>query len=63
MDLPEEPIAELTKFGWFIFSPGKETSITNTLLSKTSLHIYKKLCRLDCMRIEKRSDESNYVYE
>ena len=36
--VPEEPIAELTKFGWVIVSPGQETGVTNMLFSKTSSH-------------------------
>ena len=39
-----EPIAELTKFGWVIVSPGQETGVTNILFSKTSSHDYEKLC-------------------
>ena len=63
VSLPGEPIAELTKFGWVIVSPGQETGITNMLFSKTSLHDYEKLCSLDCLGIEERRDYSNYVYE
>ena len=33
------------------------------LFSKTSLHDYEKLCSLDCLGIEERRDDSNYVYE
>ena len=61
--LPEEPIAELTKFGWIIVSPGQETGVTNMLFSKISLHDYENFCRLDCLGIEERHDDSNYVYE
>ena len=50
--LPGEIIAEWTKFGWVITSPGQETGITNMLFSKTSLHDYEKLCSLDCLGIE-----------
>ena len=61
--LPGKPIAELTKVGWVIVSPGQETGITNMLFSKTFLHDYQKLCSLDCLDIEERRDDSNYVYE
>ena len=61
--LPGEPIAELTKFGWVIASPGEETGVTNMLFSKTLLHDYEKLCSLDCVGTEDRRDDSNYVYE
>ena len=29
---PSEPVAELTKFGWTILSPGKETDLTTKML-------------------------------
>ena len=60
---PGEPIAELTKFGWVFASPGQETGVTNMLFSKTSLHDYEKYCSLDCLGIEKRRDDSDYVFE
>ena len=51
MSLPEEPIAESTKFGWVIVSLGQKTGITNMLFSKTSLHDNDQLCSLDCLGI------------
>ena len=47
---PGQPIAELTKFGWIIMSPGKEPiDITSMLLTQT-LHVdYEELCRLDVL--------------
>ena len=63
MGLPRETISEMTKFRWVIVSPGQETGITNMLFSKTSLRDYEKLCSLDCLRIEERRDDSNYVYD
>ena len=39
--LPGEPIAELTKLGWVILSPGKENASTNILFTKTFLHGYE----------------------
>ena len=53
MYLSQEPITELTKFGWVIVSTGQETGSTNMLFSKLSLHDYQKLCSLDCLGIEK----------
>ena len=53
----------MSKLGWVIVSPGQETGVTNMLFSKTSLHDYEKRCSLDCLGIEKRRDNSNYVYE
>ena len=31
--LPGEPVAELTKFGWTVLSPGKEININEMLLT------------------------------
>ena len=47
---PGKPVAELTKFGWIIMSPGKESlDITNMLLTQTSHVEYEELCRLDVL--------------
>ena len=45
-----QPVAELTKFGWIIMSPGKEpVDLTNVLLTQTSHVDYEELCRLDVL--------------
>ena len=63
IELPGEPIAELTKLGWYIISPGKENDIANILFSQTSIHDYEKLC-LDCLAVsEKQDTPDDYVYE
>ena len=49
---PGEPIAELTKLGWVLTSPGQEETSTNMLFSKTSIHDYENLCTLDVLGIE-----------
>ena len=47
---PGQPIAELTKFGWTIISPGKEPlDLANVLLTQTSHVDYEELCRLDVL--------------
>ena len=62
--LPGKPVAKMTKFEWVIVCPGQETGVLNMLFSsKTSLHDYEKLCSIDCLGIEERRDDSNYVYE
>ena len=62
--LPGEPIAELTKLGWYIISPGKENDIANILFSQTSIHDYEKLCSLDCLGVSEKQDKpDDYVYE
>ena len=62
VDLSGELIAKLTMFGWVIVSPGQEPRIRNMLFSKSSLHDYEKLCSLDCLGIEERRDDTNYVF-
>ena len=52
---PREPIAELTKFGLVIVSPGRETGVTNILFSKTCSHDYEKLFSLDCLGFEEET--------
>ncbi|XP_044182089.1 uncharacterized protein LOC114969988 [Acropora millepora] len=44
---PGEPVAELTKFGWTIMSPGKEADISSMLLTQTAAADYEQLCKLD----------------
>ena len=50
--LPGEPVAEKTKLGWTIMSPGTEIDHTNMLLTQTSHVDYEKLCRLDVLGLE-----------
>ena len=47
-----ELIAEKTKFGWTIMSPGKEVNVNEIFLTQTSSADYEKLCRLDILGIE-----------
>ena len=57
IELPGEPIAELTKVGWYIVSPGKENDITNILFSQTSIHDY-------CLGVSKKQDKpDDHVHE
>lgn len=44
-----EPIAEKTKFGWTIISPGKEVDLSPMFLTQTSTVDYDNLCRLDVL--------------
>lgn len=47
---PGQPVAELTRFGWTIISPGKEpVDLSNMLLCQTSHVDYEQLCRLDVL--------------
>ena len=61
--LPGKPIAELTKLGWVILSPGKEKTSTNILFTKTSLRDYENLYNLDCLGIEEKQEKNNkFIY-
>ena len=61
---PGEPVAELTKFGWVIMSPGKEPlDITNMLWTQTSHVDYEELCRLDVLGLsDTPTDDQRNVY-
>ena len=47
-----EPVAERTKFGWTILSPGEEFDTTHMLLTQTSQLDYEELCRLDVLGLK-----------
>ena len=49
---PGEPIAEKTKFGWTVMSPGVETDLNSMFLTQTSVADYERLCRLDVLGLE-----------
>ncbi|XP_028408199.1 uncharacterized protein LOC114530777 [Dendronephthya gigantea] len=49
---PGEPVAELTKFGWTIMSPGKEIDLNNMFSTQVHREEYEKLCRLDVLGLE-----------
>ena len=46
---PGEPVAERTRFGWTMMSPGKEVDLGSVLLTQTSSVDYENLCRLDVL--------------
>ena len=50
--LPGEPVAEKTKLGWTIMSPGTEIDHTKMLLTQTSHVDYEELCRMDVLGLE-----------
>ena len=47
-----EPIAELTKLGWFVMSPGLEFESRTALLTQTYQEDYQRLCKLDVLGLE-----------
>ena len=49
---PGEPIAEKTKFGWTIMSPGKEVNVNEMFLTQTCSADYESLCRLDVLGLQ-----------
>ena len=52
---PGEPIAEKTRFGWTVMSPGQEVDLSNMFLTQTSVADYEDLCRLDVLGLEDTS--------
>ena len=46
-----EPVAEKTRLGWFMMSPGMDFDQTEMLLTKTTQADYENLCRLDVLKI------------
>ena len=51
-----EPVAEFTKMGWFVMSPGVEFDQNTMLLTQTSHGDYEKLCRLGVLGLEDRPE-------
>ena len=51
-----EPVAEYTKLGWFVMSPGTELDEKTMMLTQTSQSDYEELCRLDVLGLEDRSE-------
>jgi transposase InsO family protein len=59
-----EPIAERTKLGWYMMSPGVEFDKTTMLLTQTSQADFEKLCRLDVLGLADTSEhDQSTVYE
>ena len=56
-----DPIAELTKFGWFLMSPGTDFDKNIMLFTQTSQSNYKELCRLDVLALHDMPDHDQSV--
>ena len=55
---PGGPIAELTRLGWVLISPGKELELRKLMVIKTSTDDYENLYRLDVLGVtDSVSDE------
>ena len=58
------PVAEKTKFGWVIMSPGLEFERNMMLLTQTSQSDFDRLCRLDVLGLKDSTEsDQNLVYE
>lgn len=51
-----DPVAELTKFGWFLMSSGKEFDKNIMLFTQTSQSHYEELCKLDVLGLRDVAD-------
>ena len=59
-----EPVAEYTRFGWTIISPGTELDLSNLYITQSTVKDYDRLCSLDVLGIEDSpSSRPNAVYE
>ena len=59
-----QPVAELTKFGWTILSPAKESvDLLNMLLTQTSQADYEQLCPLVLRLEDTPADDQGSVYD
>ena len=47
-----DPVAEYTRFGWTVMSPGIETNLDNMFLAQTARSDYEELCRMDVLGLE-----------
>ena len=61
---PGERIAELTRLGWVLMSPGEEVELGKLMVIKTSIDDYENLYRLDVLELtDSVSDEYNVHQE
>ena len=52
---PCQPIAEMTRLGWVVMSPGEEVD-KRSYLTHSSAADYDQLCRLDVLGIQDSPD-------
>ena len=60
---PGESVAEQTKFGWSIRSPGAEFDKGTMLFTQTSRADFEDLCRLDILGLADTPENQETVYE
>ena len=59
-----DPVAEKTKLGWFLMSPGQEYDHNRMLLTQTSQTDYEELCRLDILGLaDSHEHDQRAVYD
>eukprot|EP00794_Sanderia_malayensis_P006399 gene6399-7133_t len=49
---PGEPMAEYTRIGWTIISPGVEVDLAGLYATQSTAENYDRLCRLDVLGVE-----------
>ena len=52
VDRINEPIAEQTKMGWAIMSPGRANDLFSSLYTRTSVSDFDRLCDIDVLGVE-----------
>ena len=60
---PGEPIAELTRLGWVLMSPGKEVELNKSMVIKTSTDDYEHLYRLDVLGVTGSVSDEGTVHQ
>lgn len=60
---PGEPVAEQTKFRWFIMSPGVEYDKGTVLSTQTSRADFENLCRLGILGLADTPENQDTVYQ
>ena len=59
-----DPVAEFTRFGWTIMSPGADSGLSPALLAVNSNADYEKLCTLDVLGLaDSATGDQNAVYD
>ena len=61
---PGEPIAEYTRLGWTLMSPGKLGEHESMMLTQSTIEDYSQLCALDVLGLEDKPDgDQSTVYD
>ena len=55
-----QPIAELTKFGWFLMSPGQK-DLGKMYLARSTPQDYDRLCNIDVLGIKEPSKDETVM--